>query len=67
LTVAVEQYNGTAWTSITSLPLAKNQMGSGGNSTASVAFGGASNPPTRSATTDEFNDPTFATQTLTTS
>jgi hypothetical protein len=65
---AAESYNGTTWTTLpaTMATSRDNLKGSqSGTATATVVFGG--NTPAVSAATEEYTDPTFAVQKITTS
>ena len=63
-TGATESWNGTSWTEVNDLNVARQEMGgAGADNTSALAFGG--NPAT--ATTEEWNDPGTITETITTS
>jgi len=66
---ATESYDGTSWTTEGSLSTARSMMQKGGSTssdnTTGICAGGLT--PTRSTETEEYIDPTFGTQTLTTS
>ena len=66
---ATESYDGTSWTTTGSLATARSMMQKGGStssdSTTGICAGGLE--PARSTATEEYTDPTFGTQTLTTS
>ena len=47
---STESYNGTSWTSVTSMNTARYGLGLGGTQTLAVAFGGNANPPLTGAT-----------------
>ena len=63
LSAATESYNGTAWTSTSSMATARHGLGGSGTQTSALAFGGIS-PPTTAAT-EEFTGPSIALQTKT--
>jgi len=58
-------YDGSSWTTTGSLATARRELSGQGTQTAALASGGNIPPPTN--TSEEFTDPSFATQTLTTS
>ena len=60
-----EEYDGTSWTESSDLSTARQQHGGAGTQSAGLAFGGQTPPDTTA--TEEYVDPSFATQTLTTS
>jgi len=64
---ATEEYNGTSWTTTSSMATGRRQLGSANSSTstASLAFGGNSGSPTN--ITEEFTGEVTASVTLTTS
>ena len=64
-TGATESWNGTSWTEVNDLNTARNKSGGAGTITSALAFGG--NTPTRTAATEEWNDPGTITETITTS
>jgi hypothetical protein len=61
----VEQYNGTAWTSFASLGVGQQGGKANGSITSAIVYAGG--PPTSLLSSQELDDPSFATQTLTTS
>ena len=62
-TGATEKYNGTSWTTSGSMVTARDSLAGAGTNTAGLGFGGYSNL----AATEEFTDPVFAVQKITTS
>jgi hypothetical protein len=58
LTAATEEYNGSTWTSVTSLNTARGNLGGCGTQTAALAFGGQT--PVTGAT-EEYNGSIWAT------
>ena len=64
-TTSSELYNGTTWSASATIATARNSLGGAGSGSSGVIFGGAT--PSATGATEEFTDPSFATQTLTTS
>jgi len=61
-----ESYNGTSWSTAANMANARYEQGGFGTQTAALAASGVSGPATTTAT-EEFTNPTIATQTITTS
>ena len=58
-TTATELYNGSTWTSTTSMTTGRYFLGNAGNASSGLAFGGR-NAPARNANTEEFTGPGVA-------
>ena len=62
-----ESWNGTAWTTIASLATAQNNNGGFGTDIAAVSAAGAGPAGAGVATSEEWNDPSYAVKTVTVS
>jgi len=61
-----ELWNGTSWSNQNNLNVARLGLAGAGTTSSSLAFGGQTDPSTRTTATEEWNDPGFISKTLTT-
>jgi hypothetical protein len=62
LTAATEEYDGTSWTSVNSMTLARSTIGGAGTQTAALAFGGYDGAlPPNTGATEEYDGTSWTT------